>query len=103
MPVALAHWLLVLSGSSHVAPAGETTAPSRMEQSVDVGSALLLVVPCSSDKGMDAGGCSATRATARFAGWSPRTGPPASTRLLLFALAEPQVQQDRADAPLGIF
>jgi hypothetical protein len=29
--------------------------------------------------------------------------PPASTRRLLLALAEPQVQQDRADAPLGIF
>jgi hypothetical protein len=38
-------WLHV-SGSSRVATAGETTAPSRMEQSADVGGALLPLVRC---------------------------------------------------------
>jgi hypothetical protein len=33
-----------MSGSSRVVAAGETTAPSRMEQSVNVGGALLQLV-----------------------------------------------------------
>jgi hypothetical protein len=36
--------LLIHASTSSVAAAGETTAPSRMEQSVDVGRALLQLV-----------------------------------------------------------
>ena len=42
-----------LSGSSRVATPGETTAPSRMEQSVNVGGALLPLVR-SGNRGADA-------------------------------------------------
>ena len=44
-----------------------------------------ILVPSSSDAGMDAGGCSAGRATACCACWPTRIGLPASTRRLPFA------------------
>ena len=43
------------------------------------------LVPSCSDEGVDSGGCSAGRATAPGACWSPRIGPPASTQRLPFA------------------
>jgi hypothetical protein len=42
--------LLLHAWRSSVAVAGETTAPSRMEQSVDVGGALLLLVRSASQR-----------------------------------------------------
>ena len=43
-----------------MAAVGETTAPSRMEQSVDVAGALLQRVRTGSEVGIGEGGCSAT-------------------------------------------
>jgi SAM-dependent methyltransferase len=55
-------WLL-LSDSSRVATVGETTAPSRMEQSVEGGGALLQLVS-GRDRSARPGACSITTATA---------------------------------------
>ena len=68
------------------------------QKSPDHGGRAAAIVPSSSEKGMDAGGCSATRATARSACWSPRIGPPASTRRLLFSLAERSRSRPRGRA-----
>jgi hypothetical protein len=66
---------LLLSGCSTQATAGELAAPSRMEQSAEVRFGRSRLVP----SGVDAGGCSATRASARCACKSPRIGRRAST------------------------
>ena len=63
----------------------QTAGPSGGAAVMVRAGALLVLVPSCSDEGVDAGGCSAGRATAPGACWSPRIGPPASTRPLPFA------------------